>query len=171
AMPRYVFDDRKHAAIEEAGHVGTREPDHPLRRRIISAVADDIAAPRLWHIEHRKTVDGYADVEQILRHEPADAPRRPEARDRITLGKLAKTAGRWVFAPRIGRWAQPLNPAALLIDQHRRVAPSDRFAKARGQGPDLVGCFAIAFEEYETPGSAFFKEPQFGIVQNGSGAA
>ena len=131
AMPGYVLDDREHAALKQACHMSARKADHPFGHGRIGAVADDLAAARLGNIKHRKAVDSDADVEQILRHQPPDPPRRSETCNWIALRKLAKTASRGIFPPGIGGRAQSLDPPALLVNEYRRVAPRDRLAKTR----------------------------------------
>ena len=44
---------------------------------------------------------------------------------------------------------QALDPAAFLVDQHRRIGPADRLAQLAHQRPNLVRRFDIARKQDE----------------------
>ena len=59
------------------------------------------------------------------------------------------------------RRPEPLHAAAFLIDQHRRIGPADRLAKARDQPANLLGRLDIALEDDEPPGRRVTQEGSF----------
>ncbi len=139
-----------HHGQHAAGHqpVGHRAADlgHRRRRGAVGAVADDVVGAGYRNVEHRRAIDVDADILEVVRHQPGAEPgergRRPvEAR----VGP-ARRVGRPV------RRAHPLHPAALLVDQDRRVGPADRVAERGGQRAHLVGRADVALEQDEAPG-------------------
>ena len=63
-----------------------------------------------------------------------------------------------------------MNSAPLLVDEYRRSPPTYRIAEFGGQGFDLLGRLAIAFEEDEAPGIVTPQELQFRFAENQSAA-
>ena len=47
------------------------------------------------------------------------------------------------------RRLQTLNPAAFLVDQHRRIRSADRCLEIRDEAPDLIRLDAIALKQDE----------------------
>ena len=68
------------------------------------------------------------------------------------------------------RGSKPLNPAAFLIDQDRRVRVLHRLTKGCYQRPYLLGGLNIAFEENKTPRARLLKEGALLVGQRRAGA-
>ena len=66
---------------------------------------------------------------------------------------------------------QALDPAAFLVDQHRRVGTIDGFPELPDQAQHLIGVLAVAPEQDKTQRMGLFKETPFVIRQCGAGAA
>ena len=56
------------------------------------------------------------------------------------------------------RRADPLDPAALLIDQDRRVLALERLAHVAAEPPDLLRIVGVALEEDDAPGPGVAQE-------------
>ena len=66
---------------------------------------------------------------------------------------------------------QARHPAALLIDQHRRIVAAQGRAHVGGQRPKLVRRLAVALKQDKAEGLGGGEEPPFGVGQNRAGAA
>ena len=64
-----------------------------------------------------------------------------------------------------------LNPAALLIDQNRRIGAPDTFPERARQGAHLIAIGDIALEKDQTPRIFAAKERAFLGVENEARAA
>ena len=59
------------------------------------------------------------------------------------------------------RRPQTLNPATLLVDQHRRIGAAYAGPERINQGPNLIRRIDIAPEEYESPGPRVLEKGLF----------
>jgi hypothetical protein len=65
----------------------------------------------------------------------------------------------------------PLNPAALLIDQHRRIGAADAFPERLRQLTHLIAVDDISFEEDKAPRIFATQEGPFFVTEREPGAA
>ena len=70
AVAGYVLDDRQHAAVEEAVDRRAAELDHHRGIARIGAVADDVVGALGGHVEHRRAIDGDAEIVEFVRDQP-----------------------------------------------------------------------------------------------------
>ena len=156
AVPRNVLDDRQDPAVKQA------VADRPSERRDAGrigapgAVADDRIGAGKRQVENRRGIDGDAEFGEIVGDQPRRQTRR-FARNRIGTRRDFRR-GR-IGAPM--RRAQARDPAALLVDQHRRVGPAHRLAQRRHQRADLLAADAIAPEQHKAERVARGEKPQF----------
>lgn len=99
---------------------------------------------RLDQIGERRAVHVDADLVQLGRDQPVAQPLRAQRIERA----LHLVERRQVGVPM--RRPHPLHPAALLVDQDRRLA-AQRLAKIGGQAAQLIGRLDVAGEEDEAP--------------------
>ena len=118
-------------------------------------------------IEHRRAVDGDPDFVEIVSDEAGDQTRGPFGSGRLKP-RLDRCGGR-VCAP--VRRPHSLHPAALLIDQHRRVSAADAFPERPRQLTHLVAVSDVALEEDEAPRVFPPKEGAFLSIEREAGAA
>src|SRR5271168_2806237 len=67
------------------------------------------------------------------------------------------------------RGAEPLYPAALLINQDRGVAAASAFLQLVNQLSNLPGRFDVPFEQNETPGTLGMDKGALVVTQRGPG--
>ncbi len=84
---------------------------------------------------------------------------RYAASSALGSGSAAIAAGGRIGAP--FRRAQARDPAALLVDQNRRVRPPDGVAQLIDQGAHLIAAGAIAPEQHEAERIATGEKPPF----------
>ena len=134
AVPRDMLDDRQYAAGQQTrrrrrGRArATRAGSVPQARSPMTGSAP--GAGRSSTGAASTVMPSSARSSAISR---ADEPRRFE-RDRV--GQRRDFRRGRIGAP--FRRAQARDPAALLVDQHRRVRPPDRLAQLIDQGADLI---------------------------------
>ena len=124
AVPGNVLEDRQHAACEQPLAQRQAETRDPLRLDAIGAVADHRIGPGNRQVEHRKAIDGDAELGEIVGDQPGAEP------GRLLRGwvRQRSDAGGRRIKPPFGR-PQPRNPSALLVDQNRRVGTPDAAAQ------------------------------------------
>ena len=167
AMPGHVLDDRRDPARKQS--LGDR-PAH--RRDPFGPRREGPRADRRMHalardIEHRRTVDRDSDFDEIMSDEASDQTRRRLGFGRLKT-RLDRSRGR-VRTPMRRRHA--LDPAALLINQHRRVGAADAFPERPRQLTHLIAVADVALEENQAPRVFPTQEGPFLIVQREAGAA
>src|SRR3984957_5837662 len=144
-----------------------------------SATARPIAATRsgrdekdrmhafIGDIEHRRAVDGDSDFDEIMSDEAGDETRR-----RLGLGwrqarfYRGRSRGRTPMRRR-----HSLDPAALLIDQHRRVSAANAFPERPRQRTHLIPVSDVALEEDQAPRVFPTQEGAFLVTEGETGAA
>jgi hypothetical protein len=162
-----MLDNRRDAAREKPlGDRSTHRGDALWLRREGPA-ADGGVRFGLGDIEHRRTIDGDPNFGQIESDKAGD-----KTRCRLGSGGLQPgldRSRRGVCAPMWRRHA--LNPAALLIDQNRRIRAPDTFPEQARQGAHLIAIGDIALEKDQTPRIFAAKERAFLGVENEARAA
>ena len=123
-----------------------------VRRRAIGAVADHPVGAGDRHVGERQAIDIDAERGEVGRDQPGAEPRRGKARVRIAVVERAIGRARRIGRPM--RRAQALHPAALLIDQHRRVAADDVREILNQSMTHFVRVLNIALEKDEPQGCA-----------------
>ena len=121
----------------------------------IGAVADHRIGAGNRHVGDRQAIDVDAERRKIGGDQAGAKPRRGEAR--VAIAVVERAIG---GAGRIGRpvrRTKALNPAALLIDQHRGVA-SERIARRHRSAAAARRAGDIALEDNETPRLRFAEE-------------
>ena len=114
-----VLEDRQHAAVRQS--VGNRPRDgrHLGRLGSVGAIADHRIRPGHRHVGERQAIHGNAELGQIRGDQTGAEPGRPQPKGRIEV--VEGTKHRTGRIDRPVRRAEPLHPAALLIDQDRSV--------------------------------------------------
>ena len=131
-MARHVLDDRRDPFIQQAITDGAPQRGNHIGIQSQRPVADDVMGARYRDIDHRGAIDCNPQLDEIAAHQTGVGPRQGAGPIQIRLGGFRKDGGRrrvppvWILE---ARYAPP-----LLIDQYRRVSPSDSFPKARNQG-------------------------------------
>ena len=69
------------------------------------------------------------------------------------------------------RRLQALDPAAFLVDQHRRIRTADRCLEIGDEGPDLIRFSAIALKQDEACGIGGAEEIALRPIEVPTGAA
>ena len=167
AMPRHVLDDgrdpaRKKPFGDRPAH--RRDAFGPRRER---PRADGRMHALIGDIEHRRAVDGDSDFDEIMSDEASDQTRRG-----LGLGRLQARFYRGrsrVRTPMRRRHA--LDPAALLIDQHRRVSAANAFPERPRQRTHLIPVGDVALEEDQAPRVFATQEGAFLVTEREAGAA
>jgi hypothetical protein len=157
-----MLDHRQHAAVDQP--VGHRPAEQGDRGGVggEGPVADDVVGAGRRHVEHRRAVDGDAEVRQLQRDQGGVEPGRRDRRRLRPSEQLTEAPGRRRFAP--VRRAQSGDAATLLVDQHRRVGAADGVAQRRGQRADLVRRLAVAGEQDEAGGIGVAEEAPLPVV-------
>jgi hypothetical protein len=150
-----VLDHRGHAALGEALAPGEAERRHRVRPARERAVADDVVAARLRHVEHRRAIDVDGERRQLVRDETRVEPAGGDRRLGIALVEVAEHGGGRRMAPM--RRPQARDASALLVDEHRCVRYARGFAQIGDQRLHLRRRFAIAPEQDE-PGRPHLAE-------------
>ena len=163
-----MLDDGQHAAGDQALGGGPAERRDFLDGLAVGAVADDVVGALLRHVEDWHAIDVDAEVQQVMGDQPGAKPGDFPADQRIVGRQRAVGAAGRILGP--VRRAEPLHPAALLIDEDRRM-PADRLAQGRGQGPDLRRALDVALEQDEAPGPGVAEKGDLVLRQGRSGAA
>ena len=104
-------------------------------------VADDFMGIGLRQIEDRQAIDGDPHRRQFPAYQTGIEESRPAGVVERRFGKRGEKALWRRMAP--VRRPQPRNPAALLIDQDRRIAPLDRLTQCSDQSLQLNGIGAV----------------------------
>ena len=167
AMPRHVLDDRRDPAREQP--LGDRSAH---RRDAFGPRRESPRADRRMHalardIEHRRAVDRDADFDEIVSDEARNQTRRGLGLGRLQTRLYRGRSG--IRAPM--RRRHSLDPAALLIDQHRRVGAADAVPERPRQRTHLIAVADVALEENQAPGVFLTKEGPFLVVEREAGAA
>ena len=114
------------------------------------AVADHVVRALAGEVDHRRraAVDGELghDGAHRLRREPHGALGEVEVLPR------ERAEGTEAAEARPLAVVEPLNAAALLVDEHRRIGPADGLPELRAEPPDLVRIVEIAPEQEEPIG-------------------
>ena len=118
-------------------------------------------------IEHRRAINGDSDFDEIMSDEASDQPRRGLSPGRLETRLDRARSG--VRAPI--RRPHSLDPATLLIDQHRRVSATDAFPERPRQFAHLLAVGDIALEENQTPRVFPTQEGPFLGIEREAGAA
>ena len=166
-MTGHVLDHGKHAPGEEP--LGERPPHgrRPLRALRKRPRAYDRMGLRLGHVEDRRAIDGDPDLAQIAGDQAGD-----QAGGVLRLGRLRPRfdgAGGRIARPM--RRSQPLDPPALLVDQHRRIGPPDAFAERTDERAQLIAIADIALEEDKAPRVTLPEEASLLRPEGEAGAA
>ena len=144
-----VLHHRQHAAGQQP--LGGRPPErgHDIGLLAIGARADHVAGALDRHIEHRQAVGRDAVSRQVKGMQASKQPSRAFACVVIVAPKRAERgAGRIVGRK---RRPQALHAPALLIDEDRRILPSDAIAHLGDQIADLLRFADIARKQDEAP--------------------
>ena len=169
AVSRHVLDGRHDAACAQAVRDRASQPDHRVRIGAERTIADDRAGFDEAEVQHRNAVDRDPERIQVRRHQSGAQPGRALACGPIDLGQRTEKRRRGRHAP--VRRAEPGHPAALLIDQHRRVGPPDSIAQRSDQGPHLFRALAVALEQDEASRIGVRHEAVFACVERRARAA
>ena len=142
AMAGQVLDDGQHTARQQPFGQGAGMGGHLGRRGAHAAVAQEGMGLRPGQIGAGGIVAVDARGAQFGRqHPPCQGKGGRPGRGQVQHRRVVVPARR----------AQALDPAAFLIDEHRRVMACG-FAQRACQAAQLVGAFDIAGKQRETPG-------------------
>jgi hypothetical protein len=116
-------------------------------RRIaaVGTVRDHLVRALARQVQDRQAIDVDAHGLQVLGDQARVEARRAARRLRVDGIERAEPYGGRCIAP-LGR-PQSLDPAAFLVDQHRRLRPADAGAQLGYQVPQLLGRPAVARED------------------------
>jgi hypothetical protein len=157
AMPGHMLDDGRDAACKKSFGDRSAHRGDALWPRGESPAADGGVRFRIGDIEYRRTIDRDSYFGQIESHEASDKTRRRGGSGR--LKPRLDRSRRGVRAPMWRRHA--LNPAALLIDQDRRIGAPDTFPERARQRAQLIAIGDIAPEKDQAPRVFTTKERAF----------
>jgi hypothetical protein len=146
-MPRHVLDNGRDAAGKQSFGDRSAHRRDALWPRGESPAADGRVRSSLGDIEHRGAIDGDSDLGQIESDKASD-----KMRSRFGSGRLQPRLYRSCcgVSPPVRR-RQALNPAALLIDQNRRIGSTDAFAKRPRQRAYLFATCDVALKKDQAP--------------------
>ena len=141
------------------------------RRCGVGTVTNYVMSVGLRYVENREAIDVDADLVKISGHQAGKGSGQAGAAHGIGGENVAEPARRRIPAPVVGRRAHALDPATLLIDENRSVAPADNLAKLADEAAQPVRRVDVTAEDNEAPRLAIAKEPRFLGRQFQSGTA
>jgi hypothetical protein len=153
-----MFHDRKHMPVEQSLRGGTTEARCLTGLLRIGAVAYDIMGTRQGYVQDRQAIDIDPDATEVM----CDESGRQAGQLRLSLERNfspTETRRGWIGAP-MG-WPKPLDPSALLIDQHRGMIATEAVSKRFDERSDLVRLIDITFEENEPKRLCFSEKATF----------
>jgi hypothetical protein len=126
SMSGNVLENRQYAALFQAVRHRASDGRNLVRLGSVSPVANHGVGAGNRHIRQRQAIDAHAELDKVRRHQPRAQACRGQAGHAIDVVKRPKDSPRRVDRP--VRWAEALDPASLLVEQHRRVRVPDRSA-------------------------------------------
>ena len=147
-----MLENREHTASEQSIRCRARDVRDLLRALAIGAIPDDAARAGHGDIGNRQAIDVDADRSEIGGHQIGAEIGGSAALDRIVIPDSAINRARRVRGP--VRRPKPLDTAAFLVDQHRRIA-AQRIANGTSEAQELLGRFHVAGEKDHAPGLRF----------------
>ncbi len=169
SMARDVLDHRDDGAGHQALCGDARQQGDLVRALPVGAVSDDVMGAGRRDIQHGRTVDCDPQVMEVMGDKARAEPGHLAGQRRIIARQVGEGPRRRVAAP--VRRPKTGHPAALLVDEHRRIGPANAGAKRRDHGPHLIGRDDVAAEKYETPGLGLAEEGRLGVSERRPGAA
>ena len=148
-MARQVLDHGKNATARKSRRHGGGDGGDLVRALAIGAIPDHPVRAGNGHVGQGQAIDGDAHRGEVGSNEAGAEMRRPQAEGAIPGIEAGINRAGGIGGP-MGR-PQPLHPAALLIDQHRGVAPTANRPKFVSQRVHLCGIDDIALEQDEAP--------------------
>jgi hypothetical protein len=125
-MPGNMLENRQYAALFQPLCHGASDGRDLVRLGSVGPVANHRIGACNRHIRQRQAIDGDAKLNEVRRHQPRAQACRGQAGRAIDVVKHPKGSSRRVDWPK--RRAEALDPASLLVDQHRCVRIPDRCA-------------------------------------------
>jgi hypothetical protein len=141
AMTGYMLDDGQDGAFDQPFAHGIAEANDASRVASVSSVTNYRIGAFYAKVENRQTIDGYPESAKII----GDQPRGKKSGflcDRI--GQGSEPRSRRIEPPM--RWPQPCDPAALLVDQNRRIVTTNALSQGSHQLTNLIGRATIPSE-------------------------
>ena len=168
AVAWYMLDNAADSASLKAIQHGLaeRRDDHWFGAE--AAVADDVVAALVTHVEQGQAIDIDAQIAQQRGQRQRVEPARLDGRDRRLFVQFSKHFAGREFGP--VRRPQARNAAAFLIDQDRQIAPGQIAQRSR-EGAQLIGRFHVAFEQDIAGRVAAAEQRPLVVRQGGAGQA
>ena len=120
-------------------------------------------------VQHRGAVDRDPERIKVRCHQAGAQPGRAFTGSPVDLRQRTEKRRRRRRAP--VRRGESDHPAALLVDQYRRVGPRDRMAQRSDQGPNLFRALAVALEQDEARRIGVGHEAALACVEHRARAA
>ena len=114
---------------------------------------------RRGQVEHRRDVDGDAELAQFRRHQAGVEVDGLGRAPGVGAGDVEELHGGRHRPPM--RWRQPADASAFLVDEDVDVLPADRFLQLADQLAELLRVTAVAAVEDEAVGIGLAEEAEF----------
>ena len=164
-----MLDHADDAALAQSLDRRAAERGHAHRLRPEGAVADDVVAGRVAHVEQGQAIDVHADLGQHHRDRLRVGARRLDRGHRRNVVKPVERLGLGEGGPFGRRHAG--DAAAFLIDQDRQIGAAGERPQVVGQRAHLRAIDAVAAEQDIAGGRDLREEGALVRGQHGAGEA